>query len=246
MCEIKVPIKMRSLTVSGVASEQNEFFNVIVPDCPRYIQASDEPNTYLRENPIKREKYAAVTNWPVHPRNEHGNILGAIVAIVSVDRRILLVRNGKLWGLPKGARNYHEFIRMKSLTDQVYRESGHILMHGDICMDEDDAETACENVCRETLEETGIVIKPEKLKDLGVPEPAHSGYTWFYYEHDEESKTYINIVSDAVLDNENDELRWVSGEELDTMLLRHQGCKVFNHISYLFLSSGNGGLTRVR
>jgi 8-oxo-dGTP pyrophosphatase MutT (NUDIX family) len=232
---------MRSLTFTDgngqtTVTKDVEFFNTLVMSCPRYIQLNRY--TYGRVSDIRREHYSKVNNWPLHPVNEHKHILGAIILIISKDLRILLVRNGKLWGLPKGARNYRPFLQMKQLTDQVYVESNHILLHGDITICPEDAETAVENVCRETLEETGLKIDTSKLRNMGVPDPGHSGYCWFYYEYEGVSDEYwLQTLSGASVDHENDELMWVAREELDSMLKKHASSKVFNHISYLFLIS---------
>ena len=244
MCEITVPIKMHSLKITDndgqtICMQDAEFFNILVLSCPRYVRTG--PNRYAREHAIMRERYAKVDNWPLHPMNGYRHILGAIIIIVSQNRRLLLVRNAKLWGLPKGARNYRQFLTMKRLTDNVYEESRCILVHGDVIICPDDAESPVENICRETLEETGIKLDAKRLMDLGVDDPCHSGYNRFYYRYECDSEDYWSTLSQARVDHENDELVWVSMDELDDMLERHEKSKLFNHVSYLFLRAFRSG-----
>ena len=94
---------------------------------------------------------------------------------------------------------------------------------------------------RETLEETGIKLDAKRLMDLGVDDPGHSGYNRFYYRYECDSEDYWSTLSQARVDHENDELVWVSMDELDDMLERHEKSKLFNHVSYLFLRAFRSG-----
>jgi 8-oxo-dGTP pyrophosphatase MutT (NUDIX family) len=172
-------------------------------------------------------------DWPDHPKDAFGDHLGAIVILQTLDNKILILRNDVLWGLPKGVRNYSEFHRIKT----EFTESGEILKFDENYKFEQ-VESESDNICRETLEETGIVLDPEKLiRWAGEDDP--SAYTKFFYQLNFAAADYHEILLKNGTDHENDEMKWIDREELSTLLQLHRSSrhsKIFNHVTFMFLS----------
>jgi 8-oxo-dGTP pyrophosphatase MutT (NUDIX family) len=243
-----IPIIVNQVTLEtylGTAEKINQFYhNVMVPDVKniKYIRNERKEGNYIRKNPIVRY-YNEHVCWPEHPLNINGKIQGAIAIIHSKDDKILLVRNLKLWGLPKGARNYKEFNRLKTLTDDHFRETSEILRHESMTLNDDDAETSLENVEREVREETGIIIDRDGLNMLTYNQSgSYCAYDGYYYEYPKTSKEYHDDIMSNGTDHENDELLWVTPVELEQMIHNHQQhhrqgthARVFNHVTCGYL-----------
>lgn len=238
-----VPIIIKQVTVDtpfgrDIHTEKN-YHNTIVSDlnAVRYIQNPRRSDNYVRETSIVRHYDEDVT-WPEHPQNINGRILGAIIIIQSQDDKILLVRNRKLWGLPKGARNYLDFIHCKNQTDQRYRETGEVLVHESAKFTVDRIESALDNVCRETLEETGIVMDPSLVREIEEHSWGGRGrcaYDAFYYPYPKNASEHGDDLEQNGTDHENDELLWVCRSDLEQWLRNHRSAnhpKIFNHITY--------------
>lgn len=217
------------------------YYNTLVLDPGQIQYISDPSNTdnYIRAMPVVRFKNEDVT-WPEHPLNVNGKIQGAIIIIRSLDDKILLVRNGKLWGLPKGARNYTEFMNLKERTDNHFRETREILIHKEAIFSNDLIESAEDNACRETLEETGIIVDRALLQPIDSHYQINNycAYDGFYYAYPKNTDDYYVDLLNNGTDHENDELSWVTIEELKQLLRDHRSHnrpKVFNHITHGFL-----------
>lgn len=232
-----LPIRIKSVIIHSslgeISRENTEYYNIIVDDCPKYIQNPRYKNSFIREKNIVRYKNDMV-QWPDHPLNDLGENKGAIIIIKSIDNLILLVRNGKLWGFPKGARNYKGFAELKDKCISEYRETGCVPVFESIEFSEE--ESNLENVCRETLEETGIYINVMHLEQLDQSDHPAS-YTRYYYETTFTSDEYFSLLQRNGTDHENDELLWVTSDELDEMLKRHRKNKVFNHVTFNYIKS---------
>ena len=235
--EIHVPIIVKLVNIEahlGTTTLHNaHYYNIMVLNCPKYINNKTRPDNYIREKDIVRLKEDNV-QWPNHPEGPNGKILGAIILILSKDNKVLLIKNGKLWGLPKGARNYLEYIKLKTQTESHYIETGNILQHDTALFNADLIESAEDNICRETLEETGIVIDVDKLQKL----PYTGSYTRFYYVFPYNSDMHSEHLDKNGTDYENDELQWVNYTLLDRMMKIHKDPyqnKMFNHVTYSFL-----------
>lgn len=236
--EEMIPIKIKKIIKDNTTLHNQQYYNVHVTDCPPYIQSPTDPYKYIRSRPIKRYQYdehSEIYSWPEHPKNQRGENKGAIVLIESADGYYLILRNGKLWGLPKGTRSYLEFIRAreKALKDpSLWIEEVRL----------DNEETAEANIIRETYEETGLLLDINKLEQ---PEPNDkvkynraSAYVKFFYKLDITALEYADILLKEGTDHENDEMRWVNLSEMNRLLDRHcdyRQKKIFNHVSYLFL-----------
>lgn len=245
--EIVVPIIIKSVRTSSLLGDLNKvdqhYHNVIVKDLQavKYVPNPRRPGNYVRNRPITRYYDEDVT-WPEHPLNIHGKIQGAIAIIRSLDNKILLVRNRTLWGLPKGARSYKNFLTVKDKTDQHYRETEQILVHDSAAFEQ--SETAIENVCREVLEETGIIMDCDKLKEFNHRDNqsgSYCAYDGFIYDYDQTSVDHYKDLQTHGTDHENDELLWVSYDELQQLFKTHKNKhgsvqkRVFNHVSYSYL-----------
>ena len=235
--EISLPIIIKTVTLESdlgtIIKDNARYHNVIVPNCPKYIQNELRTDNYTREKPILRIRDETV-QWPDHPLSPQGKILGAIIIIVSGDEKILLVRNGKLWGLPKGARNFLNFMELKKLTEEYYMKTNTIMEHESVELK--DMESSVDNICRETLEETGIEINKEYLLSL---DNESNPYNRYYYEFPHNSDTHKCILELNGTDHENDELLWITYDQLKKMLKTHRDPyqnKVFNHVTYNCLS----------
>lgn len=239
--EVVVPVIIKRVTVDTTFGRdthgEKKYHNTIVSDlnAVRYIQNPRRSDNYVRETSIVRHYDEDVT-WPEHPLNINGKMLGAIIVIQSRDEKILLVRNRKLWGLPKGARNYIDFIRCKGETDQHFRETGKIMTHDFADFTEDRIESSIDNVCRETLEETGIAIDVSSIREIDQQSwGGRCAYDAFYYPYPKNASEHGNDLEQNGTDHENDELLWVSRSELEQWLRNHRSPnhpKIFNHITY--------------
>lgn len=230
--EISVPISSNCVELNNVIYHNVSYHNVLIPDCPKYIPHPRREDTYIRESNIVRWHDESVL-WPPHPFDASGKMLGAIVLIESADDKILLVRNGRLWGLPKGARNYREFLQAKELSERAWAE-GTTMVHEKLTLA--NLETAAENACREAFEETGINIIASDLVAMDSEKP----YCWFYYKFPHMASEHRLILQMNGTDYENDELVWTHHDVLRKMLRAHveqgAGNKIFNHVSFAFLS----------
>lgn len=244
--EIVVPIIVKSATISSLLGELKKtdmhYHNVLVKDLQgiKYIPNQRREGNYVRNKPITRYYNENVT-WPEHPLNVYGKIQGAIAIIRSLDNKILLVRNRKLWGLPKGARSYKSFLDLKDKTDKHYRETGEVFVHETAIFNE--SETAVENVCREVCEETGIIIDTDRLKPLKYRNMSGSycAYDGFVYDYERNAVDHYEDLKANGTDHENDELLWVTRDELDQLLKTHRTryngaqTRTFNHVTYGYL-----------
>ena len=225
----------------GVVIRENvKYYNVVVKNCPPYVANPDVTvkNGFIRSEPITRLKHGSLAGtglcWPDHPKDACGDHCGAIIILVSLDNKILILRNGALWGLPKGVRNYSTFHEIKETCHQKYVTTGETPVFPPIVFDR--VETASENICRETLEETGIILDETNL----IQWEGADAYTRFVYYLDFTADQYGEILVRNGTDYENDEIRWIDMAELNHLLLMHKSnrhVKVFNHVTYLFLSS---------
>lgn len=238
--EVVVPVIIKHVTIDTAFGRdtygEKQYHNAIVRDLNaiRYIQNPRRSDNYVREASIVRHYDEAVT-WPEHPLNMNGKILGAIVIIHSRDDKILLVRNRKLWGLPKGARNYTDFIRCKSETDRHFRQTGEILTHESAEFTADKIESAVDNVYRETLEETGIIMDRSQVREIHEHWGGRCAYDAFYYAYPKDADKHGDDLKRNGTDHENDELLWVDLMELEQWLRNHRSPnhpKIFNHITY--------------
>lgn len=233
--EISVPIVVKHVNFKDSTIGTIHFQNIIVPNCPPYV--STDFRTYKRV--IERFNANNDTTWPPHPTNEHGRILGSIVLIKSLDNMYLIVRNGNLWGLPKGARNYRSFLHCKEITDKYYYETGNVFIHEAISIDT--PETSIDNVIRETLEETGIEINQQYLCTFIADDNYYTAYDRYVYEYQHTVQEYANGFVDRskYMDSENDVLMWISHEDLQQMVndQTFNRVKKFNQVSLRFLSN---------
>ncbi len=227
----------------GTETKYNQkYHNVMVKNYEdvSYIPSNKREDNYVRSNPILRY-YNEKVCWPEHPLNVDGKIQGAIAIIKSSDDKILLVRNRKLWGLPKGARNYRDFTRLKTETDDHFRTYGKILKHKFASFKNCDAESAIENVCREITEETGIIVNVNYLTSFYCEKGSNTycSYDGFSYNYPKTASEHQIDLEKNGTDHENDELLWVSLAELNTMINDHRSSfnKVFNHITIKFLDA---------
>uniref|UniRef100_A0A6C0J7H3 Nudix hydrolase domain-containing protein n=1 Tax=viral metagenome TaxID=1070528 RepID=A0A6C0J7H3_9ZZZZ len=237
--EICIPIKIKNIKVNkhiGLIERENiQYYNIHVPDCPKYTQTHNNKYNYIRTNEIKRYTKENNILWPDHPENIQGNNLGAIIIIKSKDNRYLLVRNGDLWGLPKGARHYRTFTRLQKECMISYKCTGDIPIASNIIFDENDEETAEENVIREIFEETGIILVSENLKVF--TKNNKYAYTRFIYDVEFNAEEYINILKCTDIDHENDEILWLLEEEILLLMQKHKSKKIYNNISYYYMVS---------
>jgi 8-oxo-dGTP pyrophosphatase MutT (NUDIX family) len=240
-----IPVIIDKVIIETHFGKQEKFrqhyHNTLVLDLNdiKYIQNQRRSDNYTREIAVVR-CYDENVTWPEHPLNVNGKIQGAIIIIKSLDSKILLVRNGRLWGLPKGARNYNDFNDLKKQTDDYYRDNDDILVHEEAHFTNDRIESAVENVCRETLEETGIIIDQNFLTPIQSHFQMNNycAYDGFYYMYQKPSNGHLEDLKANSTDHENDELLWVDMEELALLLRNHRSHthrKVFNHITYGFL-----------
>ncbi len=235
------PICIRSVRIKtplgDVLRTDVRYYNVIVKNCPPYIVNPKVRDGYIRETPITRIKNLRADpvdpelrlSWPDHPKDIFGDYVGAIIILNSLDNKILILRNEHLWGLPKGVRNYTEFHRIKTEATAAGVGEEEIVF--------DQVETGVENICRETLEETGIRLNPEEV--VSFDDEDRSAYTKYYYQLDFTAAEYADILKNNGTDHENDEMKWIDYQELDQMLQQHRAnrqVKVFNHVTYIYLS----------
>ena len=230
--EALTPIRITTCHVEPTQErfEHTNFYHVSVRDCPPYVPNNAHPLSWVREEPIQRFSDESV-EWPPHPRSSSGDLLGAVVLIRSADNHYLFVRNGSLWGLPKGARHYREFTRLSS---EVHRDP--TVVFNFICLRED--EGGIRNAQREVLEETGFELKREQL----IEENQRNKHAYVRYvahvpvRSDEYYEQVLRPQQDAgLVDHENDEIRWWSEEEVRTMLREPVHRRNMNYISYSFL-----------
>lgn len=244
-----VPIVVKKVTLethlSTVVKTNQSYHNVLVHDlnAVKYIQNERRDANFIRKNTIIRH-YDENVVWPEHPLNVNGQIQGAIAIIKSCDERILLVRNRKLWGLPKGARNYKTFIKLKALTDKHFRETGEVLVHEYAEFTNEDAESTIENLRREIREETGIIMEEQFLQPFKYRNQSGSycAYDGYYYEYPKSYTEYYQDLQINGTDHENDELLWVTHKELEGLLRNHRQnhrlgnhARVFNHVTFGYL-----------
>ena len=240
-----IPINVEKIKIiNGLQSRERHnisYYNVIVKQCPPFIKTEKQDN-YIRASPIKRLIFTTLANqedvfiksWPDHPRDSFNELIGAIIILKTLDEKILLVRNGSLWGLPKGARNYNAFLEIKNITMQHYLTTNDIFTIKECEFNE--IESADDNICRETYEETGIKLDRDKLNLFN--EKQICAYTRYYYNLDFEASYYIEILKENGTDHENDELSWISLKDLQEMLFKHskyRHSKIFNHVTYSYL-----------
>ena len=230
--ETSVPINVERVTIDtplGPIVRRNvRYHNVLVPSLPNYIPDPVAVDTYVRSAPINRLQTEHV-QWPDHPTMPNGKNTGAIVFIMSADDKVLLLRNGRMWGFPKGARNYKEFLRLKALTDQAFWNGCATPIHDSVSFS--DVETPEENAIREIQEETGIIMDPARLTRWG-----EAPYTKFLYAFPHPAAMHRDILVANGTDHENDEMKWVTNAELMNMMEQHaQSDRVFNHITYRYL-----------
>ena len=238
--ELTVPVIIRNVKIDTplgqLEKSDRHYFNVLVRDLHaiRYIPGPKMGN-YVRKTPVIRYHNEDVC-WPDHPLSLSGQIQGAISIIRSTDDRILLVRNRNLWGLPKGARNYREFLRLKGLTEDHYRKTGQTMEHQHADFTYDDSETSVENLCREVKEETGIIIDESKLLSFKYRNSSsYCAYDGYYYDYPRTASEHIVDLEANGTDHENDELLWVTHEELKVLLNDHRRLRVFNHVTFGYL-----------
>jgi 8-oxo-dGTP pyrophosphatase MutT (NUDIX family) len=238
--ELIVPVIILNVKVDTPLGQMEKFdrhyFNVLVKDLEsiKYIPGP-RVGSFIRQKPVTRY-YNEDVCWPDHPLSIAGQIQGAISIIRSTDDRILLVRNRNLWGLPKGARNYREFLRLKALTEDHYRKTGETLVHEHADFTNEDSETSVENLCREVKEETGIIIDESKLLTFKYRNSSsYCAYDGYYYEYPRQSTEHIIDLEANGTDHENDELMWVTHDELQTLVNDHRRLKIFNHVTFGYL-----------
>ena len=238
--EISVPIIINTVTIENSTGDDTvqhdvQYFNVYLEDCPPYIPSPVRQDTYIRSHPIRRSTVENVT-WPIHSLNVHGVMQGAIIAIVSLDWKILMVRNGALWGLPKGARNYRTMMDLKAKTELHYYKTKEVYVHENADFRLADAETAVENIYRETLEETGIKIDISKLETYGIADATYCAYDRFYYNFPYEARYHRDMLDQNPADHENDEIAWFPLLEVAEMMVAHTGTnRIFNHVTVQYL-----------
>jgi 8-oxo-dGTP pyrophosphatase MutT (NUDIX family) len=230
-------------TSNRVIERKNvRYCNIHVKDCPPFI--FKEEDHYTRRDKIERLDFNLIATpgscyyWPDHPRDNANELLGAIIILKSTDDKILLLKNRFLWGLPKGARNYVNFLKMKDELMLEYLNSGTLKTF--IFAEFQEIETAEDNICRETLEETGIVIDKTNLQQWDDSDP--SPYTKYIYELNFPASHYLTILKANGTDHENDEVKWINMKDLSTLLFKHKTnrlVKVFNHITYSYLHQYN-------
>jgi 8-oxo-dGTP pyrophosphatase MutT (NUDIX family) len=233
--EIQVPIVVNNVHVKDCIIGPINFQNIVVPNCPQYVIVDSDTPTYSRT--IQRINSGQMT-WPPHPTNEYGRILGAIVLIKSIDDMYLLVKNGNLWGLPKGARNYPNFLKHKEITDKHYLDTGTVYVHEILTVTP--PESSLDNVIREALEETGIVIDPTYLYEFTSDNSHYTAYDRYVYEYPHTVREFIaNFDKQSKhMDSENDSLMWTSKENVFRMVqdqTRDRYKKLLNQVSLRFL-----------
>jgi 8-oxo-dGTP pyrophosphatase MutT (NUDIX family) len=238
------PICIRSVRIKtplgDVLRNDVRYYNVIVKNCPPYIVNPNVRDGYIRKTPITRIKNLRADpeqrlSWPDHPKDIFGDYVGAIIILNSLDNKILILRNEHLWGLPKGVRNYTEFHRIKTELTNGNKAQEEVLVF-------DQVETGIENICRETIEETGISLNPEEVFQWDAED--NSAYTKYYYQLNFTAAEYVDVLQHNGTDHENDEMKWIDYHELDQMLQQHRAnrqVKVFNHVTYIYLSQWRRG-----
>lgn len=238
--EVLVPIKIKHVTIyqpMGIITRENtEYYNVMVLNCPGYIQNPCNKDNYIRSSCIKRYRNENV-QWPDHPLSVEGDHMGAIVIIRSKDDKYLMVRNGKLWGLPKGVRNFKTFTELQEICNQTYASTGTIPVFENTVFE--DEESAEENIIRETKEETGIIMNPEQLF-VYKKHNNHHPYIRFYYHYEYTAEEYIKTLEENGTDHENDEIMWQTQQEITKLLTKHRedsSKRIFNHVTYSYLVS---------
>jgi 8-oxo-dGTP pyrophosphatase MutT (NUDIX family) len=251
-----VPICVRRVSVKtplgDIVRDNIKYFNVVVKNCPPYVPNPEVKDGYIRAALISRIKgYKQNLNlntldagpgtgkleWPDHPKDTFGDHIGAIVILKSLDNKILILRNEHLWGLPKGVRNYTEFHKIKTQFTEIFNETGNCPTFTEPLLFEN-VESGAENICRETMEETGIELNPDNLVLWAGPED-QSAYTKFFYPVNFHAAEYAEILLKNGTDHENDEIKWIDYSELQQMLQQHRSSrqtKVFNHVTYTYLS----------
>jgi 8-oxo-dGTP pyrophosphatase MutT (NUDIX family) len=223
----------------GVVVRENvKYYNVVVKNCPPYVANPNVQNGFIRRDSIMRLKHTNLAGtglcWPDHPKDASGDHCGAIIILVSLDNKILILRNGSLWGLPKGVRNYSKFHDIKTACYLEYLATGTTTVFPPMILDE--VESASENITRETLEETGIKLDETQL----VQWEGADAYTRFVCQLDFTADHYGDILFLNGTDYENDEIKWIDMKQLNFLLQMHRTnrhAKVFNHVTFLFLSS---------
>lgn len=223
-----IPIEITRVAHQQQIYDDMKIYNIFVQDCPPYVKK--EPCHFVREPPVSRYKKEKHIDWPLHPSDSKGHIRGAIVLIKSSDQKYLLLKNNQLWGCPKGARHYHEFNVLKKQVHEAALKGHEIPKFSEeICFQNE--ETAEQNVMREATEETGLLLNPQNLQVL--PYNTHS-YVRFTYNYEKPATEYQ--PDNSVIDHENDELKWFTAEEIQTMLSLHvKENYIFNYVSFLFL-----------
>lgn len=232
----KVSIKIGNRFIER---ENVKYCNIHVDNCPPFILK--DVDHYVRVKKIKRFDFNLIATqgsayyWPDHPRDDFNELIGAIIILITTDNKILLLKNGSLWGLPKGARNYVRFLELK---DELMSEYLKFKTIKEFKSDEfHDIETAEDNICRETFEETGIKLDKSRLKLWN--ETDVSAYTKYIYHVPFSAVEYSTILLNNGTDHENDELKWFDINEINNLLHRHKTnrlIKIFNHITYSYLS----------
>jgi 8-oxo-dGTP pyrophosphatase MutT (NUDIX family) len=243
--ELVVPVIIDKVTIDTPFGREiltrRIYHNTIVGDLQsvKYTLNQWKEDNYIRNVSINRCCDEDVI-WPEHPLTVNGQMLGAIIIIQSKDNKVLLVRNNKLWGLPKGARNYIDFMKCKKETDDQYLSRGSIIEHTEANFTEDNIESAIDNVCRETLEETGIVLNVDNIQSIYSQINNKCAYDGFYYMYPKNACDHIDDLNKNGTDHENDELLWIDLDELSQWLYDHRSPKhpkIFNHVTYGFLAN---------
>jgi len=243
--EQAVPVVIKHVTLEThlgtIEKTDQNYHNVLVSDeelkLIKYVLCGT--CNFIRQTPVERYDDDCLC-WPDHPLDITGRIQGAIAIIRSLDDHILLVRNRNLWGFPKGARNFSEFTRLKSLTDMHYLTTGHILTHDQASFTYDSVESSIDNVCREVKEETGIIIDTKHLEPFKCRYAAHGSYCaydGYLYKYPRLALDYVIDLQNNGTDHENDELLWVTRDVLEHMYYTHR-CnmdKIFNHVTFGYL-----------
>lgn len=228
--EIVDPILVKTLTVNSSHAtlprgtyRNVRFWNVKpIVNAPYYWSILHQ--AFVRRRRIKRitnhDKYVKKHHltWPIHPTgvfgsNVHGHQqqLGAVVVIESSDHRVLMVRNGKKWGLPKGARNFVEY---QAVLNSLPAEGNGLVVNSLILQT---PETPEENIIREVLEETGIVLDQALLQPVMLDRNKQHkhAYARFVYKLPHPASHVFHeaclkaAYKAGLMDHENDEMRWI-------------------------------------
>jgi 8-oxo-dGTP pyrophosphatase MutT (NUDIX family) len=225
--EVIVPIVVKHFHIQSCTTGAVQFYNTVVSNCIPYTKI--DVGTYKRN--IQRSIINEYVTWPPHPMNQYNRIFGSIVLIKSKDDMYLLIRNGNLWGLPKGARNYHSYIQCKAITDKHYLDTGDIYIHESLTIS--NAESNIDNAIRETMEETSIVIDPNYLVEYQSDDISYTAYERYVYYYQHTVSEFDDTFDQSNMDSENDMLQWFSLVDLKQMIKQK---KLFNQVSIRFLT----------